>query len=70
MITLPSYTNNSNGTITDNVTGLMWQQFEGGEMTIENATIYCDNLILGGFSDWRLPNPIVKGKLEDHKKSI
>ncbi len=52
-INSPFYTNNSNGTITDNVTGLMWQQVDGGEMTIENATIYCDNLILGGFSDWR-----------------
>ena len=51
----PSFTNNSNGTITDNVTGLMWQQADGGEMTIENAIIYCDNLVLGGFSDWRLP---------------
>ena len=51
----PSFTNNSNGTITDNVTGLMWQQADGGEMTIENAISYCDNLVLGGFSDWRLP---------------
>ena len=51
----PSFTNNSNGTITDNVTGLMWQQADGGEMTIENAVSYCDNLVLGGFSDWRLP---------------
>ena len=51
----PLFTNNSNGTITDNVTDLMWQQADGGEMTIENAIIYCDNLVLGGFSDWRLP---------------
>ena len=51
----PSFTNNSNGTITDNVTGLMLQQADGGEMTIENAVSYCDNLVLGGFSDWRLP---------------
>ena len=51
----PLFTNNSNGTITDNITGLMWQQADGGEMTIENAIIYCDNLVLGGFSDWRLP---------------
>ena len=54
-INLPSYSNNGNGTITDNVTGLMWQQADGGEMTIENAVSYCDNLVLGGFSDWRLP---------------
>ncbi|WP_264520185.1 DUF1566 domain-containing protein [Flavobacterium sp. N1994] len=57
-INTPSYTNNGNGTITDTVTGLMWQQVDGGEMTIENATSYCDGLVLGGFSDWRLPTPL------------
>ncbi len=57
-INAPSFTNNGNGTITDNVTQLMWQQTDGGEMTIENATSYCDNLVLGGFSDWRLPTPM------------
>jgi hypothetical protein len=69
MINSPSYTNNGNGTITDNVTGLMWQQVDGGEMTIENATIYCDNLILGGFSDWRLPNPIESFSILNHQNN-
>ena len=55
LINEPLFTNNNNGTITDNVTGLMWQQSDGGEMTIESGFIYCDNLVLGGFSDWRLP---------------
>ena len=68
-INSPSYTNNSNGTITDNVTGLMWQQVDGGEMTIENATIYCENLILGGFSDWRLPNPIESFSILNHQNN-
>ncbi|RAR75505.1 Lcl C-terminal domain-containing protein [Flavobacterium aciduliphilum] len=54
----PAYTNNGNGTVTDLVTGLMWQQTDGGEMTIENAFTYCDNLVLGGFDDWRLPTPM------------
>jgi len=57
-INTPSYTNNGNGTITDNVTGLMWQQVDGGEMTFENAILYCDNLVFAGYSDWRLPTPI------------
>ena len=52
----PSYTNNGDGTITDNVTGLMWQQTDGGEMTYANATNYPMSLILGGYVDWRLPN--------------
>ena len=41
LINTPSFTNNNNGTITDNVTGLMWQQVDGGEMTIEDAITYC-----------------------------
>ncbi|MFN5334246.1 MAG: DUF1566 domain-containing protein, partial [Bacteroidota bacterium] len=52
----PLFNINNNGTVIDQVTGLMWQQTDGGEMTIENAIQYCDTLTLGGFSDWRLPN--------------
>jgi formylglycine-generating enzyme required for sulfatase activity len=52
---LPSFTINGDGTVTDNITGLMWQQADGGEMTIERAVIYCDTLKLGQYSDWRLP---------------
>ena len=51
----PFFLINGNGTVTDTVTGLMWQQVDGGEMTIENAVIYCDTLTLGGYTDWRLP---------------
>ena len=51
----PSYTDNNDGTVTDNITGLMWQKTDGGEMTFEEATVYIDTLSLGGYSDWRLP---------------
>ncbi len=57
-INVPSFTNNGNGTITDNVTKLIWQQTDGGEMTIENAITYCNSLSLGGYSGWRLPTPM------------
>ncbi|MBC7643445.1 MAG: DUF1566 domain-containing protein, partial [Flavobacterium sp.] len=66
-INVPSYTNNGNGTITDNITGLMWQQVDGGEMTIENAFIYADNLVLGGYSDWRLPTPKESFSILNHQ---
>lgn len=56
-INTPSYTDNGDGTITDNITGLMWQQADGGEMTFENALIYCNTLTFAGYSDWRLPSP-------------
>lgn len=50
-----SYTDNGDGTITDNNTGLIWQKTDGGEMTFENAKQYCENLTLANFTDWRLP---------------
>jgi Protein of unknown function (DUF1566)/Secretion system C-terminal sorting domain len=55
IINAPTFINNGNGTITDTVTTLMWQSIDGGEMTVENAIIYCDTLTLGGFINWRLP---------------
>lgn len=55
IINAPSYADNGNDTITDNVTGLVLQKTEGGQMTWTNAGAYCDNLTLGGQSDWRLP---------------
>jgi formylglycine-generating enzyme required for sulfatase activity len=51
----PSFTDNGDGTIIDYNTGLMWQKTDGGEMTFESASAYCENLVLGGYSDWRLP---------------
>ena len=51
-----NFTDNANGTITDNKTVLMWQQDETGSMDWEGALTYCENLSLAGYSDWRLPN--------------
>jgi hypothetical protein len=55
-INTPFFIDNGNGTVTDTITGLIWQKSDGGEMTIENAITYCSNLILGSETDWRLPN--------------
>lgn len=52
-----SYTDNGNGTITDNVTGLMWQKQDSGQKYSQvQAIAYCSGLSLGGHSDWRLPS--------------
>jgi len=51
----PSYTNNGDGTISDNVTGLMWQQDMGEKMTFEDAKSAAEACTLGGYDDWRIP---------------
>ena len=51
------YVENNDGTVTDQHTGLMWQQDTAKEqMTWEEALAYCENLSLAGYNDWRLPN--------------
>ena len=51
----PSFVNNNDGTINDLVTGLQWQQTDGGEMARDAAPSYCTSLTLAGRNDWRLP---------------
>ena len=53
----PSYTDNGNGTITDNVTGLLWTQaISSYSMPWSDASGYCEALETGGVTDWRLPS--------------
>ncbi len=52
----PLLIDNDNGTVTDPNTGLMWQQGEPGKMSWIAALVYCENLELAGYTDWRLPN--------------
>ena len=50
------YIDNHDGTVTDNGTGLMWQQATApGSYHWEQALAYCETLALAGQSDWRLP---------------
>jgi hypothetical protein len=51
----PSYTDNGDGTITDHITGLMWQQDPGEKMTYAEALSKIEQFDLAGYSDWRLP---------------
>jgi hypothetical protein len=56
---LESYTDNHDGTVTDNVTGLMWQQaVSTTTYTWAQAVAFCPTLSLASHSDWRLPSRI------------
>jgi len=60
-----SYTANGDGTVTDNVTGLVWQQSPdtdgdgdidaADKLSYEEAVAGASTLDLGGYNDWRLP---------------
>jgi hypothetical protein len=52
------FVDNGDGTITDTRRQIMWQKGDNGrEVTFEEAQRYCKTLRLGGYADWRLPNP-------------
>jgi hypothetical protein len=65
-VNIMDYTDEGNGTVTDNVTGLIWQKCTAGQNALDcsgTATNYnwsdgqsfCDGLTLGDYGDWRLP---------------
>lgn len=64
------FTDNGNGTITDNFTGLVWQKIQStNTMTWEDALAYSKTVTLAGKSDWRLPNVKELQSLNDPKLS-
>lgn len=54
-INFPSYTDNGDGTITDNVTGLMWEKDMGTKITFDESFAKASNSTLGNYTDWRVP---------------
>lgn len=51
----PSYKDNGDGTVTDLVTGLMWQKDMDEKITYDEAASKAKKLTLGGHNDWRVP---------------
>lgn len=50
-----SYTDNGDGTITDNITGLIWEQNMGEKITFDEAFTKAKTSTLAGYADWRVP---------------
>jgi len=65
-----SFTDNSNGTISDKATGLMWQQADSGAtMEWQAAIDSCEGATTAGYSDWRLPNAKELQSILDYTRS-
>ena len=52
----PAYRDNGDGTISDLVTGLMWQKEPGPKETFEEAVAGASDCTVGQYDDWRLPS--------------
>lgn len=65
------FTEHSDGTVTDNLTGLMWTK-DGQQipetMTWQAALDACNDLVYAGYDDWRLPNVRELQSLLDYSK--
>jgi len=52
----PSYTNNNDGTITDNITKLIWSKaVDDKKVSLEEAKTIAKDMTLAGYSNWRVP---------------
>ncbi len=69
-----SYTDNLDGTVSDLVTHLMWEQRvpttggagDDGYLTWAEANAHCGTLVLASHQDWRLPSQIELVSLVDY----
>lgn len=66
-----NFIDNNNGTITDTATGLMWQKMDSSKgMNWEKALKYAQNIKIGGYDDWRLPNAKELQSIVDYTQSV
>jgi hypothetical protein len=65
---IASYTDNGDGSISDNITGLMWQKDPTTDGWADGIN-YCATLNLAGHADWRMPSFIELLSLVDYNSS-
>lgn len=64
------FKDNSDGTVTDRATRLMWQKSDSGKgMDWQAALAYAEDIKLAGHTDWRLPNAKELQSLVDYSRS-
>ncbi len=65
-----AFVDNGNGTVTDNATGLVWQQQDSQKtLNWQDSLAYCEQLTLGSRSDWHLPNAKEIQSIVDYSRS-
>jgi len=63
------FTDNGDGTITDEATGLMWQQVDDGNVYNWNDALkYAQRAEIANYTDWRLPNTKELQSIVDYNK--
>uniref|UniRef100_A0A7C4VR74 DUF1566 domain-containing protein n=1 Tax=Desulfatirhabdium butyrativorans TaxID=340467 RepID=A0A7C4VR74_9BACT len=54
-VTPTTFVDNGDGTVTDHITGLMWQQNDTPGLNWKSALAACVTSQTGGYTDWRMP---------------
>lgn len=64
------FSDNGNGTISDNATGLMWMQSDNAQaISWQEALNYAENKEFAGYTDWRLPDTKELQSIVDYSRS-
>ncbi len=64
------FVDNSDGTVSDLATGLMWTRADSGRgLNWQDALAWCETLTLAGHDDWRLPNAKELQSIVDYSRA-
>ncbi|KPA18335.1 secreted protein containing DUF1566 [Candidatus Magnetomorum sp. HK-1] len=68
---LSRFEDNADGTVTDTLTGLIWQkQDEQNPMTWEQSLTEINSLLLGDYMDWRMPTREELRSIVDYSRTV